>query len=85
MNSIYSYVLVILVSFIIGLFLRNKIEQYKTNKLIKELEEFFGHPLPKFKKSKTRIQWSKVLKMLRKEPTTQKLAHWKELVRKQIK
>lgn len=85
MNTISQFLLIIFLSFAIGLYLRKKIDQYREKKLIKELEEYFGRPLPKYKRSKVRIQWSRVLKMLRKEPTTQKVAHWKEAVKKLVK
>lgn len=59
----------------------------KTRKLIKELEAFFDKDLPFYKNNRDpkKVNWEKVLKWLREQPTTQQVAHWKEMVKGQIK
>ena len=78
------YFAVIVLSLYLGFYLRKRIDRYKTNKLIKELENHFGQELPTFKKDKERVNWQRVLKMLKEEPTTGKVAQWKALVKKRI-
>ncbi len=77
-----QFLIMIVVAAILGMLLRLGINLLESRKMIKDMEKYFGKKLPRNKKGSGEIDWKKVLKMLRKEPTTEKIAHWKELVRK---
>lgn len=80
----FQYIVLALLSLLFGLYLRRRLDGYKTNKFIRELEEYFGQELPSFKKDREKVHWQRVLKMLKEEPTTDKTAAWKTKVKKLI-
>ncbi len=80
-----QFLIMIIVAAILGVLLRLGINLLESRKMIKDLEKYFGKKLPLNKKGNGEIDWNKVLKMLRKEPTTEKVAHWKVLVKKRLK
>lgn len=88
MNSseIITLIITMVLSFSLGLFLRRWYHAREIKRLVRDLEQYFASPLPQLKKGKSsqKINWERVLKMLRNEPTTGQVAHWKELVKKQI-
>jgi hypothetical protein len=67
------------------MFLRTRIDAYRTKILIRELENHLGQKLPCYKKNRDQINWEKVLKMLKNEPTTQQVAGWRQRVKDKIK
>lgn len=84
--NLFIFITGIIISLNLGFFIRRRLDSYRTKKLIKELETYFGKPLPHNKKSQdpTNINWERVLKMLKNEPTTEQVAHWKELLKKRL-
>lgn len=71
-------------SFIVGVRLRIWWTKKKKAKLITQLESFLNQPLPYQKRSKSEVNWDKVYKILKTKPTTQEVAHFKELVKREM-
>jgi len=84
-SSFTFYLIIILVSLLLGMFLRTRIDAYRTKTLIRELEKHLGQKLPGYKKNRDQINWEKVLKMLKNEPTTQQVANWRQRVKDRIR
>ena len=81
-KNVFLYIALAVLSLCFGRYLRIRFDRYNRAKLVKELEKYFGQTLPSFKKDKEKINWERVLKMLKEEPTTDQVIRWRAQVKK---
>ena len=85
--DLFTFLLIGLFSIFLGIYLRAWIIKFQTKRLIRDLEKYFGQELPYYKSARgskdyRKINWDRVLKMLKNEPTTEQIAHWKEFLKR---
>lgn len=70
----------------LGRYIRRRILINNTQKLIRDLETYFNQSLPYYKGSQdiSKVNWDRVLKMLKNEPDTEKIQRLRRLVQKQM-
>lgn len=85
-SNIYVFIVTIVLAFLTGRLLRTYLKKRRTRMLISDLENYFGQKLPGYKKKQNQgdVNWQKVLRMLKEEPTTQQVANLRQRVKDQL-
>lgn len=83
-DNIFLFLALAILSLFLGIYLRKRIDRYNSVRLARDLAKYFHRELPSYKKDKEKINWQRVLKMLKEEPTTDQVVRWKVQVKKLV-